>query len=356
MHFNSLLALSSAVVTVVAAPYSPFPLPDGFPQPNAGEVEEIEEAAQGSLPNGPLPTSVKSTGVTTLQLLATNEIFEVAYFTELIANITNNVTGYDAVALAPLDYNYVLKSLTAVVNQEQLHAAGVNGILMSAGQPAIGPCEYSFPVTNFTQAIALAQTFTDVVLGTLPQAQAAFAADAGDETPLVPLFGSVLAQEGEQVGWFRSTAQKTPSAAPFLTGGSASFAFTAIQAFIIPGSCSTPLSSINLTTFGPLNVITTGIEAKNSTIEFAVPGTVAPDTNEIVYLSGQNLPVAVPISPVTSIAGLSHFTAEFPFEATARFANGLTIAALVKGTGSSFASADEVAEATLYGPGLIEVA
>lgn len=226
---------------------------------------------------------------------------------------------------------------------------------MSGGQPAIKPCEYSFPVTNFTQAITLAQTFTDVVLGTLPEAQAIFAADAGDESPLVPLFGSVIAQEGEQVGWYRSTAQKTPSAAPFLTGGSPSFAFTAIQMFFVPGSCGESLSSINLTTFGPLTVITTP-EAMNMTLEFAVPGTVAPDTNEIVYLSGQNVPVSVPISPVTSIAGLSHFTASFPFESTARFANGLTIAALVNCTGKTFATADEVSAVTLYGPGLIEVA
>jgi len=226
---------------------------------------------------------------------------------------------------------------------------------MAGGQPAIAPCEYQFPVTNFTQAIALAQTFTDVVLGTLPKAQVAFAADAGDEAPLVPLIGSVLAQEGEQVGWFRSTAQKTPSAAPFLTGGSPSFAFTAVQMFIVPGSCPQPLTSINLTTFGPLTVVSTPAPV-NMTLEFAVPGAVAPETNEIVYLSGQNLPLSVPISSVTSIAGLSHFTASFPFESAARFANGLTVAALVKGTGQTFMSADEVAEATLYGPGFIEVA
>lgn len=116
MYLTSLLTLSAAVASVAAAPYSPFPLPDGFPTPNVGQVAEIEQEAQGNLPNGPLPTSLKSTGVTTLQLLALNEIFEVAYFTELIANITNNVTGYDAAALAPLDYTYVLKSLTAVVN------------------------------------------------------------------------------------------------------------------------------------------------------------------------------------------------------------------------------------------------
>lgn len=185
-----------------------------------------------------------------------------------------------------------------------------------------------------------------------PDTEAAFAADGGDESPLVPLIGSVLAQEGEQNGFYRFAQKKTPSAAPFLTGGSPSFAFTAIQMFIVPGSCPQPLSSINLTTFGPLTVVTTP-EAKNMTLEFAVPGTVAPDTNSIVYLSGQNVPLTVAISPVTSIAGLSHFTADFPFESG--FADGLTIAALVKEVGETFASNDAVAAATLYGPGLIEI-
>lgn len=214
------------------------------------------------------------------------------------------------------------------------------------------PCEYVFPVTTFLEAIALAQTFTDVVLGTLPGAQAAFSADGGDESPLVPLFGSVIAQEGEQNGFYRFVQKKTASAAPFLTGGSPSFAFTALQTFIVPGSCPEPLSALGLTTFGPLEVVTTP-EAKNMTLEFAAPGNVGPDTNSIVYISGQNLPVTVPISPVTSIAGFSHFTASFPFESG--FAHGLTIAALVKGAGQTFMSADEVAAATLFGPGLIEV-
>ena len=230
---------------------------------------------------------------------------------------------------------------------------GVNGILMSANQTAIKPCQYQFPVTNFYQAITLAQTFTDVVLGTLPEAQAIFAADGGDESPLVTLLGSVLAQEGEQNGFYRFAQKKTPSAAPFLTGGSPSFAFTAIQMFIVPGSCPQPLSNVNLTTFGPLTVVSTP-QPINSTLEFAVPGKVAPDANSIVYLSGQNLPVTVPISAVTSnYDGTYHFKASFPFDSG--FANGLTIAALVKGAGQKFSSNDAVAAATVYGPGLIEV-
>lgn len=118
MHFTSssiLLAVSVATAGVAATPFK-FPLPDGFPAPSPAQLAVIEKEAQGSLPNGALPTVVKSAGVTTLQLLALNEIFEVAYFTELLANVTTDVAGYDAKSIAPLDKKYVVESLTAVVN------------------------------------------------------------------------------------------------------------------------------------------------------------------------------------------------------------------------------------------------
>ena len=115
MRFTSIAAASVAIVSTTAIPFK-FPLPDGFPNPTPGQLALIEKEAQGSIPNSPLPTAVKSAGVTTLQLLALNEIFEVAYFTELLANVTNNVPGYDAASLAPLDREYVTDTLTAVVN------------------------------------------------------------------------------------------------------------------------------------------------------------------------------------------------------------------------------------------------
>lgn len=88
------------------------------------------------------------------------------------------------------------------------------------------------------------------------------------------------------------------------------------------------------------------------TLEFEVPGAVSSSANSIVYLSGQNVPVTVPISVGSTVAGKTTFTASFPF--AEGFAHGLTIAALVKGTGK-FKSNDAVAAATVYGPGLIEV-
>ena len=115
MYFTSIIVLSTLAASVAAAPFK-FPLPDGFPNPSPAQLAEIEKKAGGSLPDGPLPTSLKGTGITTLQLLALNEIFEVAYFTELLANVTNNVSGYDAASIAPLDRTYVINAITAVVN------------------------------------------------------------------------------------------------------------------------------------------------------------------------------------------------------------------------------------------------
>lgn len=216
------------------------------------------------------------------------------------------------------------------------------------------PCEYDFPVSTFLEAVTLAQTFTDVVLGTLPEAQTLFAVDGGAETPLINVLGSVLAQEAEQVGFYRFAQKKTPSAAPFLTGGSPSFAFTAIQMFIVPGSCPQPLSDIKLKTFQALKVVTKPAP-HNLTLEYSIQGQVSSSSNSVVYITGQNVPLTVPISKVTSHKGKTSFEADFPFDSPARFSNGLTIAALVDTAQKNYATTDAVAAATVYGPGLIEV-
>ena len=92
------------------------------------------------------------------------------------------------------------------------------------------------------------------------------------------------------------------------------------------------------------------------TIEYQVPydpaEALSAQQNALVYLSGQNLPLTVPILNPTRFGNVTVFSAPFPF--AAGFANGLTIAAVVNGTGK-FATDAEVAAATLYGPGLILV-
>lgn len=110
MHFSRVVLGSAAASLAAAAPFS-FPLANGFPNLNTTEMAEVYKLAGGTLPNGALPTALSDSGTQTLQLIAANEIFEVAYFTELLANVTNDVPGYALGA----DKDYVVKTLTAVM-------------------------------------------------------------------------------------------------------------------------------------------------------------------------------------------------------------------------------------------------
>ena len=352
MHLQFILPLFALASSSLAAPAPLGSLQDGYPSPSPEQLAKIEKKAGGSLPGGPLPTKLTPAAVVTLQLIELNEAFEVAYFTSLLHNIENNAPGY-ALDFPQYNRSYIVDAITAVQNQEQLHAIGVNAILASAGEQQVAPCEYIFPVCDFLSAIALANTFTDVVLGVLPQAQTVFAGDQGDEAPLVNLLGSVMAQEAEQNGFYRSVQKKLPSAAPFLTTEGPAFAFTFLQSVIVPGSCpGVDIVSKSVPTFEPLTVESMPTN-KNQTVKYSVPGAVAADQNEIVYLSGQNLPLAVPIKNVKCDGKMSTFEAELPFKVG--FAKGLTIAALVKGSGVQFTSISDVAHETVYGPGIIEI-
>ena len=113
MRLLSIASLSAIAGCAAAAPYGPFPLADGFPNPSPAQLKQIETLAGGSLPNGPLPTTLTPSAVVAVQLIALNEIFEVAYFTDLLSNITNSVPGYE---LTGYNRTYVTEALTAVVN------------------------------------------------------------------------------------------------------------------------------------------------------------------------------------------------------------------------------------------------
>jgi len=113
----SLIGLST-LASAVPFSFANDPTGEGFPTPNAQQLVQVEAQAHGSIPNGPSPSSVKDNTVTSLQLIAFNEIFETAFFTSAIQNITNNVQGY---AIPNGAYRYaVLEGLTAIRAQEEL--------------------------------------------------------------------------------------------------------------------------------------------------------------------------------------------------------------------------------------------
>lgn len=207
----------------------------GFPDPNPAQLLAIEVQAHGTLPNGSPPAMISADGIINLQLIEFNENFEVAFFGSLLNNITTNVPGfqiYDTKSRV-----IVIDALTAILAQEELHALNAQGALQHFGQQPILPCKYVFPTANFQDAIALAATFTDLVLGTLQDVIELFA-NANDNA-LTRGVASVIGQEGEQEAFFRLVRDKKliPSSQPFLTTSSRDFAFSALQGFVVPGSC-----------------------------------------------------------------------------------------------------------------------
>lgn len=107
MLFN--IATFALIGAVTAAPFS---LPNGFPNPSAKSLMQIQKEAGGTLPNTPLPTNLAADAIQSLQIIAVNEIFETAYFSSLLDNVTNGVSGYTD--LGPYSKEYVVQSLTAI--------------------------------------------------------------------------------------------------------------------------------------------------------------------------------------------------------------------------------------------------
>lgn len=95
---------------VLAEPFS-FPLPNGFPFPNETALEELFTRAGGNFTNAPLAPRFDDDSLTSWKLQAFNEFMEVAFFTQLIANISDSVAGYE---LDPSVREYVLTSLEAI--------------------------------------------------------------------------------------------------------------------------------------------------------------------------------------------------------------------------------------------------
>lgn len=340
-----------------------FPLANGFPNVPTGSqaLKDIETQAHGTLPNTPLPKAIADTSAIIFEFIAFNEIFEVAFFTDLISNITNQVPGYEINGVSGNDTaarNIVLNALNAVQAQEQLHALGANGILTSAGRAPIVPCEYKFPVDNFEDAISFASTFTDLVIGALQEAIQDLGSDG--DFMLAPLLGSVVGQEGEQNALYRllevPEGSRIPSALPFLTRGSGAFGYAALnQMVVVPGSCPNA-SAIALPIYGTLDILTTSVGPSTSSIQFSFSSNStsasATDGLSLVYVNQQNMPVVEKLGNVQAAGGKVTFDAPFPYEQYEM--NGLTIAAITNGTGP-FANATEVALATLFGPALIEI-
>jgi hypothetical protein len=324
-------------------------LSNGFPNLSPSALSDVNNAAHGTISNAPsAKIDFSPDALTNFQLVAFNEFFEVAFFTSLLTNITTGVPGFEIPA--HLNATYIIDTLIAVQAQEELHAINANTKLPIP----LKPCQYTFPTKDFNSAIGLAATFTDVVLGTLQDVATNFASNP-NTTGVVRGIAATIGQEGEQNGFYRSLMGKIPSAQPFLTASARDFAFSALnQNFVVKGSCD--ISGIPLKVFGALTLETANVGLGDQTISLSFDLTDS-HTNyedlEFVLISGQNAPIVQDLKNVKKNGSKVTFDAEFLQQTDLLF--GLTIGAVVE-KGKALASVDDVANAAVFGPALIEVA
>ena len=339
-----------------------FPLANGFPEikGDSQAVKDLEQEAHGTLSNAGPPPPPHADSLTSLVIVAINEQFEAAFFSQLIYNITHNATGYQWGDVP--DRDNTLASLKTILAQEELHEINAQGAVNAFLNATVEPCEYIFPVQHFNESIILASHFTELVLSTLPDIQTRFGI-AGDDG-LIRGVGAVLGQEGEQDGFFRNLFGKNPTPLPFATQGTREFAFNALfQNFVLPGSCkqaTLDLLKPNVTEFGVLNVLTQDITSdKDSVIEFSYQTTTSVHGSQLLaqgqlfltYLNQVNKPISYLITDAQFDGASESVKFSAPFPGKTNEMNGLTIAAVTNS--ANFTSPDAVAAATQFGPGLI---
>ncbi|KAH0377675.1 hypothetical protein KCU92_g9109, partial [Aureobasidium melanogenum] len=350
----SLIVLAISPPPVSGTPFT-FPLSNGFPFPNESALENLFTVAGGNFTNAPLAPKFDNDSLTSWKLQAFNEFFEVAFFTQLINNITERKLGFE------LDQEIegnVLASLTAIQAQEEMHAYNANdAVRYFTGGSHIFPCAYVFPgVHDFPSAIALAQTFTDMYIGLLIEIQRRTAASLGSlSSSIIYVLAQALGQEGQQSGWFRSLLGKHASAEPFLSSNTRDLHFSWLQRFIVPGSCPN-MGDIPIETFQPLELASAVHGA--GPISLRLKAEVDATKQRVAFINGALVPTVVPFE-VTSVqyganaSVTSEITANFPFAHNVM--HGLTLVTVVENR-NGFVSAIDVANATLWGPAVIELA
>ncbi|EYE95726.1 putative sexual development protein (LsdA) [Aspergillus ruber CBS 135680] len=325
-----------------------FPLPDSLPNPSPSQIESIQMRAGGTLPNTPPPMRISSEGINNLKLMAFTGLSEVAFFDELLRNITTNVQGYQVANAQERDM--VIKSLTTFLAQAELQTIAENNGLRRFNLNTVQPCHYSFPVSDYKSAIALGEAFTSLKLGALQDIVTRFA--MGSDFDLARFATSIAGQKGQQSGWFRTLQNKVASGVPFPTMGNVDFLFSAVQRFIVPGNCSS-IADISLRTLQPLNILTPP-SPRTQLIRVSWKPTKGGKQGQLwmTYINQLNMPIAERMNIISSNNETVVAEALFPYER--RLLNGLTIAAVTT-SGGPFANAAEVSQATAFGPGLISV-
>ncbi|KAM3076109.1 hypothetical protein ACMFMG_006374 [Clarireedia jacksonii] len=368
MYFSSKLAGISCLSTLAAA--APFTVnTDYVALATATKTEAlgaIQTAAHGSLSNITPPKFLNggNNSLPVFQSVAFNENSEVAFFEELLFNITTNVQGFQF--SSDDDKNTALLNINAIVAQEKLHQINANKAVARFSNDTsaiILPCKYNFPVTDYQSAIGTASIFTSTVMATLQQAIVSLA-NNGDGN-LARGVASSLGQEGEQDGYFRTKLGLIAPEGPFITASTPDYLINfLLQKFIVDGSCPN-LNTIPFTRWQPLT-LTAGVKdySKVTQLSFKITLGAGKSANDygtnfedlvLIYVNQQNTPIQEPLKNVTvNSNGDVNFTVDFPHDG-AGVNEGLVLASVASKKTNGLTNVVDAAKATLFGPFIFEV-
>jgi hypothetical protein len=348
-----------------------FPLSNGFPNIKnpSPELRAIEEAAVGILPNAPLSKHLAPADVTSFQLIGFAELFQVAYYTSLYNNITQNVPGYEVPAqIKP----FFLSVLEKTIAQEELHALSANAVLKAAGQEIIQPCQYVFPFDNFFAALDFATIFSDVVIGTYQTFQNTLAVngDSNYIAYLASIMGSskYLLHLGElrrlmtdhdpaaeRNGYFRSLLGANPAKLHFLSISTGPWAYAALTHHVIVKDSCPNANIINVPTYGDLFLTNSSPNVSLTATELAfafINNGKKPSDLRLVYTNAQNVPIANKLENVKTTGNFVTFTVPFDYNST--IMSGMTMCWVVSKSGD-LSSANGVTAASLFGPAILNI-
>jgi hypothetical protein len=355
---------------------------------NVYQLQKIERLAHGRVPSSRIPLNISSEGIKSLQLLAFNELFEIAFFSSLVTNISTEQPGFEVEDME--EKSLILETLTTIVavstscelvkgactktsQQEELHYLTASQLLITSGHPPIHPCQYFFPTSCLDDAFRLAATFTGLLIGTLQDVIEVFAVN-GDHT-ITRTIAAIIGEEAEQEAWYRLLQSKKllPVEAPFATTSSRNLAFSALQQFVVPGSCS---NTLEFEVFSQLVVNTKKIRAEDQYLEFQFDlrelKTIDDPSNQnttwedvsrgwlqsnnaslsLAYINQQQAPIIQPVEHYEVNAAVVKFQALLPFSSYLLY--GLTVATIVQGNGP-FPDISTVTSQTLFGPALLSI-
>lgn len=308
-------------------------------QPAAGSPPSLlsqltAQQAGGGVPSGPPPqTSFTPNALANFKVANFIEGIESGFFADALQSLSRDPTFTAASA----DGKSIANVTTQIAAQELVHKATLEGLLQLANTSSVPACTSINPVTDTQDFLAKANVVTSAAIGVIITIlQSLSTTDPNLVSPL----SSILSCESQQDAFFRMSGSNTPSASPFNTALSTTFAYNIALSFVDPLSCPQLLPlpilpSLNLTS--PVFTATAPATPPTS-ITFNATGVTQ---NQKLYIGWVNQANPIVYSNVTVVSGIG--TADIPKGLT-----GIGFAALT--ADSTQTSVGGLTNVTLAGP------